>query len=147
MIAAAMQKALDEAVSKSVHVNIAFFQLRSIDLPDEYENAIQYTEVTKQEIERALAERNTNLVTQLTKVDVARIERQIQINNAQALAEQRKLNAEAQSKTVFIIRNMQSDAYSTLKKVTKLDNENLIQYLKTQTIKKYPGGKLVVSIA
>ena len=40
MIAAAMQKALDEAVSKSVHVNIAFFQLRSIDLPDEYENAI-----------------------------------------------------------------------------------------------------------
>lgn len=39
-IAQGMEKALDIAVGQSVFVDIKFFQLRSIDLPDQYENAI-----------------------------------------------------------------------------------------------------------
>lgn len=42
-----MKDELNRRLKKDVFVEVIFFQLRRIDLPDEYENAIQNTEVTK----------------------------------------------------------------------------------------------------
>jgi regulator of protease activity HflC (stomatin/prohibitin superfamily) len=55
-INAAMIVELAENLKKNAHVELVFFQLKRIDLPDAYEDAIQATEVTKQGILRALAE-------------------------------------------------------------------------------------------
>ena len=63
-----------------MHCKVVFFQLRSIDLPDDYEAAIQKTEVTKQGILRAEAERNKNKIEQMTKVEQARISKNITTN-------------------------------------------------------------------
>ena len=52
---------------------MVFFQLLSINLPDDFEGAIQSTEVTKQDILKADAERVKNNVTQQMYIDVARI--------------------------------------------------------------------------
>jgi hypothetical protein len=57
-----MQDDLDMRLQQDVHCKVVFFQLRSIDLPDDYEGAIQKTEVTKQSILRAEAERNKNKI-------------------------------------------------------------------------------------
>lgn len=49
-IAQKMQAELDLRLQTDLHCRVVFFQLRSIDLPDDYENAIQKTEVSKQGI-------------------------------------------------------------------------------------------------
>lgn len=57
-IGSAMQDALNEAYKAVCFASIDFFQLRSVDLPDKFENAIQLTEVKKQDIQKAQAEKN-----------------------------------------------------------------------------------------
>ena len=54
-------------------MNVVFFQLRSVDLPNKYEDAIELTEVTKQDINKAKAERARANVEQRTKKDVTQI--------------------------------------------------------------------------
>lgn len=46
-ISTEMKLVLDQALSEQAYMNVIFFQLRSVDLPDKYEDAIQLTEVTK----------------------------------------------------------------------------------------------------
>ena len=54
---------LNDRLRKDVFVEVVFFQLKSVNLPDDYENAIQATEVTKQGILKAKAEKLKNQVT------------------------------------------------------------------------------------
>ena len=58
-----MKSQLDKRLRQDVNIEIVFFQLLSIDLDDRYEKAIQDTEVSRQDIEKAEAERNKNNVT------------------------------------------------------------------------------------
>lgn len=77
-----MQHDLDARLKTDVHCKLVFFQLRSIDLPNDYEDAIQKTEVTKQSILQAEALRNKNKIVQATKVEQSRIGKNITINQA-----------------------------------------------------------------
>lgn len=52
-IAKRMETDLNNRMQSDIHCNVTFFQLRSIDLPNDYEDAIQLTEVTKQSILKA----------------------------------------------------------------------------------------------
>ena len=53
-----MQHNLNDTFSRMCYLSVEYFQLRNIDLPDHYETAIQQTEVKKQDINKAYAERN-----------------------------------------------------------------------------------------
>lgn len=55
-----MLSQLNERLQRDVFVEVVFFQLKSVNLPDDYENAIQATEVTKQGILKAKAEKLKN---------------------------------------------------------------------------------------
>lgn len=68
-----MKKNLNERLQKDLNCEVVFFQLRSIDLPDSYELAIQNTEVTKQSILRAEAEKIKNNVTQQMRIEVSSV--------------------------------------------------------------------------
>jgi regulator of protease activity HflC (stomatin/prohibitin superfamily) len=57
-----MSQDLNTRLLKDLYSSVVFFQLRSIDLPNDYEDAIQKTEVTKQAILLAEAARNKNKV-------------------------------------------------------------------------------------
>jgi len=52
-----MQQYLNSRLKADIDCEVVFFQLLSINLPEEYETAIQSTEVTKQDILKATAER------------------------------------------------------------------------------------------
>lgn len=56
-----------------------FFQLRSVDLPDDFEDAIQLSEVKKQDIQKAEAERSRTQVEIQTKLMTADLNRNITI--------------------------------------------------------------------
>lgn len=56
-ISADMQKKLNATFANECFATVEYFQLKSIDLPDEYEKAIQQTEVMKQDIHKSEAEK------------------------------------------------------------------------------------------
>jgi hypothetical protein len=94
-----MKSGLDERLKKDLFCEVVFFQLRSIDLPDPYELSIQNTEVTKQSILRAEAERLKNNVTQQMYVSVSQIKTNVTQNDAIGLAQAKKLLVNASTST------------------------------------------------
>jgi len=70
-IAADMQELLKKSFKEQCFADVPFFQLQTINLPDKYEEAIQLTEVTKQDIQRAQAQREKNSIALETKVKQA----------------------------------------------------------------------------
>ena len=76
-IALKMHEDLEYRLSTDLFTKVVFFQLRSIDLPNDYEDAIQFTEVTKQSILLAEAQRKKNQVVLDTQIQQAAIAKQI----------------------------------------------------------------------
>lgn len=86
-----MQEALNNEFRNSCFSTIDFFQLRSgfkafhsnskiffvVDLPDKFEEAIQLSEVKKQEIQKAYAEKNKTQVELDTQLQIASYQRNI----------------------------------------------------------------------
>lgn len=81
-ISQSMSEQLNTRLQRDVFVEVVYFQLKSVNLPEDYENAIQATEVTKQGILRAQAEQLKNQVTLDMLKQVAVISQNITINDA-----------------------------------------------------------------
>lgn len=73
------RQALDTTLRRKVSAICEFFQLRSVDLPDDFENAIQMSEVKKQDIQKAEAERSRTQVEIKTKLMTADLNRNVTI--------------------------------------------------------------------
>ena len=74
-----LTQALDAVLREKASAIVEFFQLRSVDLPDDFENAIQLSEVKKQDIQKAEAERSRTQVEIQTKLMTADLNRNITI--------------------------------------------------------------------
>ncbi len=61
--------------------NIQFLQLRSVDLPNPFEDAIQESEVKKQDIKKAEAELNKVKVEVDTRIKSAEFQKNVTIVN------------------------------------------------------------------
>lgn len=72
-----MKTQLNTRLNKDINAEVVYFQLRSIDLPDQYELSIQNTEVTKQGIQKAEAERIKNNVTQEMYIAVSAVKKEV----------------------------------------------------------------------
>lgn len=75
------QKALDKYFSASCYSNIQFLQLRSVDLPNLFEESIQESEVKKQDIQKANAELNKVKIEVDTKIKAAEFQKSVTIVN------------------------------------------------------------------
>jgi hypothetical protein len=63
------------------YANIQFLQLRSVDLPNQFEDAIQESEVKKQDIKKAEAELNKVRVEVDTKIKSAEFQKNVTVVN------------------------------------------------------------------
>jgi ribosomal protein L7/L12 len=124
-----MKKGLDDRLQKDLFTEVVFFQLRSIDLPDPYEQALQNTEVTKQGILRAEAEKIKNNVTQEMRIEVAKIKREVIRNDAEGQSQAKKLVVDAQTFLFQQVQQYQAEAYAKLMTDLGLSKQELIQYL------------------
>ena len=79
-ISYAMHMDLNKTFAEECFSTVEYFQLKSIDLPDEYEKAIQETEVKKQDIIKAQAEKEKVAIELETQIKQATIASEIQIN-------------------------------------------------------------------
>ena len=140
------QKKLDEMFSVICYSNIQFLQLRSVDLPNLFEEAIQLSEVKKQDIKKAEAELNKVKVEVDTRIKSATFQKSVAINvaegEASAIIQQNSANVDSLRK----VQNAQSGAYKILKSNLGMSNPDLLNFIKTKVVKNYNGNNLALNI-
>jgi len=123
------------------------FQLRSVGLPPEFEDAIQQTEVMKQETKVALAEQNSTLVALETDLMIARRRTKIASNKAEGQAAAVMLANKADIAQYKATQKKSADSYDQVLK--KLDDkpEDLIMYMQARVLRDHPGDKTMVGLS
>ena len=124
-----------------------FFQLRSVDLPDSFENAIMTTEVKKQDIEKAEAEKNTTKIELETKLLSADYDKNVILNLANGKAESIKLNYAASAYQYTKVQGQICASYKVLKTNTSMTNEGFLQYVKAKVQTNFKGKDHLLSLS
>jgi regulator of protease activity HflC (stomatin/prohibitin superfamily) len=145
-IANVMDQQLGSGFKQDLGISIKFFQLKDVDLPNSFEDAIQQTEVKKQDIEKAKAERNKVTVEIETKIQKAQQNTQIILNQAGGTANATTSANKAQVKAFNYTERNVVDGYNTLKESAGLDNGGLLDYIRANIIANYEGEHLIVSL-
>jgi hypothetical protein len=127
--------------------DVVFLQLRSVDLPNAFENAIQETEVKKQDINIAKAEQKKVSVEVDTLIKSALFQKNVTINLAEGEAQSILQNNQAQVDAYNQVQTSQTQAYSNLKNKLAMKNEDLLKMIKTQVIRDYDGNNLALSVS
>ena len=140
------QRNLDRQFSSICQANIQFLQLRSVDLPNLFEDSIQESEVKKQDIKKADAELNKVRVEVDTKIKSADFQKKVTINIAEGEASALLQQNSAQVDSLRKVQNSQSDAYKNLKKNLSFSNADLLNFVKTKLVKNYDGNNLALNI-
>ena len=140
------QRTLDQMFSQLCYSNIQFLQLRSVDLPNLFEEAIQESEVKKQDIKKAEAELNKVRVEVDTRIKSADFQKSVAINIAEgeaaALLQQNKASVDSLKR----VQDTQTEAYMKLKQTLGMTNAELLNFIKTKAIKNYDGSNLALNI-
>ena len=126
---------------------IEFFQLRQIDLPDDFETAIQDTEVTRQDISKASAEQQATYIELDTVVKKAQFNKNIFVNLARGSAQEILINNNATVESLVFTQRQVSTAYQGLKTALQLTGKDLLGLIKSKLVKQ-PKGKenMVISL-
>lgn len=140
------QFALDKSFSKLCYSNIQFLQLRSVDLPNLFEQSIQQSEVKKQDIQKAQAEQNKVRIEVDTRIKSAEYQKDVIINKAEGEAEAILKQNQANVESLKKVQYTQSIAYSQLKNTLLMSNEELFDFIKSKLVKNYEGDDLAFSL-
>lgn len=141
-----MQIYLDKALNTSYFANVEFFQLRSVDLPIEFDNAIALTEISKQNISKAYAQFNASVVNMQTQLFQAEYAANVTINLAKGQADATVINAQASAESFELVQEAQAQAFKSIKDDLEMENEELISYLKARAIRDHEQDAMVVSL-
>ena len=146
-----MKEDLQRQIKAKTYHEVEFFQLRSLNLPDSFENEIQNTEVKGQDIYTANKELERDRVLFATSVDVATKAVNSTISTAYGEANQTIYAAIAESSTIKDVIMAQAGAYKTMKqtfanKSMTFTEENIVQYLQNSLIKDYDKSKVSIAI-
>ena len=145
-ISLAMQKELNSTFADQCFATVDYFQLKSIDLPDPYERAIQETEVKRQDIHRAAAEKMRIQIELETKVKQAEIASNVNINQAQGQASVLLQSNFATSESFYKIQYQQAFSLAEVKTALGLTTDQLLQYLRAKILKEYPESKMIIGM-
>lgn len=141
------QQSLDKALNSTCNANVQFLQLRSVDLPALFEEAIQESEVKKQDIQKANAELNKVKIELDTLEKAAVIKKEATVNLAEGEAESILKQNDAEVKSLINSQNTQSEAYVKFKDTIKVSNKSLLNFIKTKLIKNYSKGQVALSVS
>jgi regulator of protease activity HflC (stomatin/prohibitin superfamily) len=125
---------------------VDYFQLKSIDLPDKYEIAIQETEVKRQDIHKSEAEKMKMEIELETRIKQAEISSNIILNKAQGEASVLLQSNVATSESFYKIQSQQANSLSEVKNALGLSNDQLLQYLRAKILKEYPEDRMIIGM-
>lgn len=145
-ISGVMESSLKTRLNTDMGVNIKFFQLKDVDLPDSFEEAIQTTEVKKQDIEKAKAEKSKAVIEIETKVQKAQQNKEIILNKAYGQSNSTTFASIGEVKSYNVTEATKIEAYTELKENSGFTNEQLLNYIKSNIIASYTGDHLIISL-
>jgi len=145
-IGVAMQKALDLHFRTNCYSNIEFFQLRSVDLPDKFEDAIQLSEVKKQDIRKAQAEKEKTVVELETSRIKAEYQKNVTINLAEGEAKSIRAQNQADVDSFKLLAQAQAQSYQKLRAELGFEGAQLIEFIKAKLIRDYNPENLTIAI-
>lgn len=141
-----MHNMLDRHFQSHGFAEVPFFQLRTVHLPTEFEDAIRETQVKQQDIQIAALEQKTKKVTFQTKVLQAEQEVKVLKNQADAEASAIMAENEAYCKQYKVTQNLQSSALKKLVKVSGWDSKQLLEYLRIRAVRDHPSDKTMIKL-
>jgi len=126
--------------------DVVFFQLRSLSLPDAFENEIQNTEVKGQDINTANAELLRDTVKFITAVMVADSARNATVEQAYGEGNKTYYQAVAEASTIKDVIEAQAGAYKEMMANLTFTTDDIMTYMKHNLIKDYGAGKVAMSL-
>jgi len=121
-------------------------QLKSIDLPDRFESAIEETEVARQDIEKARFELTSSQVLAQTRIMYAEVNRTIAITSANATAQALLVQVTASAQGLNMTTTATADAAAILAATAGLTPSQLVNYMYIQALGNVADSRTVVGL-
>jgi regulator of protease activity HflC (stomatin/prohibitin superfamily) len=145
-IGKAMEKILKADFEEKLYATIFSFQLRAVGLPDEFEKAIQQTEMKKQDVHVAEAEQKAQTVSLQTQLMQAERRVKVKANNAEGYAQSVMLENTADIEQFTQTQEKVADSYKgVLKGLDDKENE-LLAYVQARMLRDHLSDKVTVGL-
>jgi regulator of protease activity HflC (stomatin/prohibitin superfamily) len=138
-----MEEILTESLNE-MYADVVFLQLRDVNLPDEFEDALRRVQVAQQEFEIALFEQDAAIVRAQTRTLEAQAQANITVLTAEANAEAFGINMKAQADALNITLNTQSLAYYGMGQQLNLTSTELLSLLWILAIMEHDESLLII---
>jgi len=141
-IGKAMEKLLKSDFEAKLYATIFSFQFRSVTLPDAFEDAIQQTQVKKQDMDVAQAEQQSIKVGLETELMQAQRRVKVKANNAEGFAESVMLENSADISQFKATQEKAADSYKAV--LSQLDDKEsqLLQYVQSRVLRDHTSDKV-----
>jgi hypothetical protein len=141
-----MEKVLKKDFEDKLFATIFSFQLRSVGLPDEFEKAIQMTEVKKQDVQVAEAEQLSTKVALETELMQAKRRTKVKANRAEGFAESIMLENSADITQYLATQEKAAASYKgILKELDNKENE-LLAYVQSRVLRDHISDKVTLGL-
>lgn len=141
-----MEALLEREFSADLSSHVFSFQLRSVGLPRDFEEAIQETEVMKQDLSVAIAEQNSTRVSLETQLMQARRGTQVAANRGEAEAAAVMLANTAEVTQYNATQRKVADGYSGVLEALGSRTAALLDYMRVRALRDHPSQRTVVGI-
>lgn len=133
-----------EGKEDKFYIDIGEFQLRQIDLPDQFEEAIELTEVAKQEIKIAEYQQQSAVIRANTLILEALAQANISIIEAEAQAEITIIEAQAAADSLNITMTTEGIMLAEIMATVGLNSTQLLTYLWIKAIEEHDSAYLII---
>lgn len=141
-----MERVLKKDFEDKLFATIFSFQLRSVGLPDEFEKAIQMTEVKKQDVQVAEAEQLSTKVALDTELMKAKRRTKVKANRAEGFAESIMLENSADITQYLTTQEKAAASYKgILKELDNKENE-LLAYVQSRVLRDHISDKVTLGL-
>jgi len=128
----------------AMFADVVYFQLREIDLPDEFEEALKQVQIAQQQYQIALYEQEATIIRAQTQIIEAQAEANITVVLAEADAEAYLINMEAQAEALNITLTAERLAYYAMGQELNLTSSELLALLWIMAIQEHDDSLLII---
>ncbi|CAK0837042.1 unnamed protein product, partial [Prorocentrum cordatum] len=141
-----MEELLRQDFERRLYSTIFSFQLRSVGLPAEFEEAIQETEVMKQDLKVAMMEQNSTRVALQTQLMQAQRRTRVMANRASGQAQSIMLANKADISQYLSTQEKSADSYSGILSSLDSNEKEMLSYMQARVLRDHPGDKTMIGL-
>jgi regulator of protease activity HflC (stomatin/prohibitin superfamily) len=127
-----------------MYADVVYFQMREIDLPDEFEEALKQVQIAQQQYQIALYEQQAAVVTAQTAIIEAQAQANITVLSAEASAEAYIIQMKATAQALNITLTAESLAYYAMGQQLNLTSSELLTLLWIKAIMEHDQSLLII---